>query len=221
VPPRPAFREVIVGLVLLTVVGIGGAFAVMRLDISPVNRGIILTSLSGIGGMTGFAGAYLLRIRSWSAFGVGGTSGRWIRRAVILGIFAFLAKGTAIVAYVHFTGDEGTIQDVYAAGATGGIWTIIATTFFLSVVTPLGEEFLFRGVVTTALLRYGAFCGVVGGALVFAIFHGLNMIFPAALVTGLIAGEVFRRSGSIWPAVIVHLVVNLPTIPVMLLAGAG
>jgi membrane protease YdiL (CAAX protease family) len=61
---------------------------------------------------------------------------------------------------------------------------------FLSVVTPIGEGFLFRGVATTVPLRYGA-----------------------------VAGVVFRWSGSIWPAVTVHVVVNLPTIPVMVLAG--
>ncbi|WP_373289665.1 CPBP family glutamic-type intramembrane protease [Aureimonas glaciei] len=72
-----------------------------------------------------------------------------------------------------------------------------AATFFLSVVTPMGEEFLFRGVVTTALLRYGAFCGVVGGALVFATLHGMNMIFPAALVIGLIAE---RRCAEVAPS---------------------
>lgn len=73
--------------------------------------------------------------------------------------------------------------------------------------------------VTTALLRYSPVIGVVGGAMVFAVFHGINMVFPAAVVTGLAAGEVFRRSGSIWPAVAVHMMVNAPTIPVMLLVG--
>jgi hypothetical protein len=52
-----------------------------------------------------------------------------------------------------------------------------------------------------------------------AIFRGINIIFPAALLTGLAAGEIFRRSGSIWPTVTVHVVGNLPTIPVMVLAG--
>jgi membrane protease YdiL (CAAX protease family) len=75
------------------------------------------------------------------------------------------------------------------------------------------------GVVTNALLRYGPFIGVAGSALIFALFHGTNLVFPAALVAGLITGEVFRRSGSVWPAVVVHVVVDLPTIPVMVLAS--
>ncbi|MGJ5630980.1 hypothetical protein ABF638_17305 (plasmid) [Nostoc sp. CALU 1950] len=31
----------------------------------------------------------------------------------------------------------------------------------------------------------------------------------------------FHRSGSVWTAVIVHVVFNLPTIPTMVLIGAG
>jgi len=58
-----------------------------------------------------------------------------------------------------------------------------------------------------------------GAVQIFALFHGLNVVFPAALIVGLAAGEVFRRSGSIWPAVTLHAVVNLPTIPVMILAN--
>ena len=38
---------------------------------------------------------------------------------------------------------------------------------------------------------------------------------------GLIAAEVFRRSGSVCPAVIVHVVVNLPTVSVMVFASMG
>ncbi|MGG6242210.1 hypothetical protein ACQ4N7_26650 [Nodosilinea sp. AN01ver1] len=38
-------------------------------------------------------------------------------------------------------------------------------------------------------------------------------------MTGLATVEIFRRSGSIWTVVIVHVVCNLPTIPVMVAAG--
>jgi membrane protease YdiL (CAAX protease family) len=149
------------------------------------------------------------------------TTIRWLLIAVGGGVVAFLCKGVAILAYISLTGDDTSPQAIYATGASGGIWTVLLATFFMAVITPLGEEFLFRGVVTTALLRYGAFTGVVGGTLIFALFHGGNIVFPAAVVTGLVAGEIFRRSGSIWPAVTVHAVVNLPTIPVMVLASAA
>ena len=89
------------------------------------------------------------------------------------------------------------------------------------MLTPLGEELLFRGVVTTALLRYGPIVAVVGSAVIFAVAHGFNTVFPAALVVGLITAEIYRRSGSIWPAVVVHAVHNLPTVPVLVATAAA
>lgn len=216
---RPGLPELSVGLAVLAVVAVGGAVGVMQLDLNPVTRGLILTALSGVGGMIAFFAAFQLRLRSWTAFGVRATTWRWTLIAVGLGVATFVLKSLAIMAYVSLTGDSQNIQQVYAAGAGGDIGSAVAAIFFLSVITPLGEEFLFRGVVTNALLRYGPVIGIVGGAFIFAIFHGINAVFPAALVTGLAAGEIFRRSGSIWPAVIVHVIVNLPTIPAMLLAG--
>lgn len=218
---RPGWPEIFVGLFCIATFGIGVAIGLVKLGINPVALGIILTALSGVAGMSGFFAAYLLRIRSWAAFGVRSTSWRWIMIGAAVGVVAFIAKTVSIVAYVSLTGDSRTIQDVYATGGSGGPLSLLAATFFLSVVTPIGEEFLFRGVITTALLRYGPLVGVVGGAIIFAVFHGVNMIFPAALVVGLPAGEVFRPSGSIWPAVTLHSVVNLPTVPVMVLANLG
>jgi membrane protease YdiL (CAAX protease family) len=48
-----------------------------------------------------------------------------------------------------------------------------------------------------------------GNSVVFALFHGIDIALPSALVVGIIAAEMMRRSGSIWPAV------------PQLLAGAG
>ncbi|WP_353960414.1 CPBP family intramembrane glutamic endopeptidase [Halomonas maura] len=47
------------------------------------------------------------------------------------------------------------------------------------------------------------------------MLHGIHMGFPAAPIAGLAAGEVFRRSDSIWPSVAVHVVVNPPRASVM------
>ncbi len=199
-------------------IGFGGGGLIAQLPLEPVFIGLVFTGLTGVAGLAGFYAAFFLRIRSLTAFGVRPTSIRWLIIAVGVGLIAFVSKSAAILLYIQMTGDSTSPQDIYATGASGGLWTAILATCFLSFLTPLGEEFVFRGVVASALLRYGAFVGVVGSALIFAIFHGVNVVFPAALVVGLVAGEIFRRSGSVWPAFVVHAVVNLPTIPVMVLA---
>ena len=218
---RPGWPEMLVGLLVLALGALGGGVALARSGIDPVALGLALTALSGIAGLAAFAAAFLLRLKSWGAFGIRWCGWRWIAIGAGLGVAAFIIKSLAILAWTGLTGDSSNIQSVYATGGGGGWATLVAATLFLSVLTPIGEEFLFRGVVTNALLRYGAVIGVLGGALIFALFHGVNPVFPAAVVVGIAAGEVFRRSGSIWPAVTVHLVVNLPTVPVMVLAGVG
>ncbi|RAM52594.1 MAG: hypothetical protein C6Y22_05395 [Hapalosiphonaceae cyanobacterium JJU2] len=53
------------------------------------------------------------------------------------------------------------------------------------------------------------------------VVYGLVFSFPAAVVAGLATAEIYRRSGSVWTAVVIHVVFNLPTIPVMVAAGMG
>ena len=217
----PSWPEIVAGLLSVAVVGIGGSLLVVQMPLSPTLIGLILTAMSGVGGLAGFFLATSLRIRKLAPFGIRPTTWRWIGIAVIAGFATFILKSAAIVVVMQMTGATTNIQEVYAVGGSGGFWSLLLATFLLAVVTPIGEEFLFRGVVTTALLQYGAVIGVVGSALVFALFHGINLVFPAAVITGLVAGEIYRRSGSIWPAVIVHAVVNVPTVPTMVALSVG
>lgn len=216
---RPGWPEIGVGLVSLAVLALGLNSLLQGLDLDPVVYGLSLTALAGVGGIAGFSAAVGLRIRDLGAFGVRRTTRRWILIAVGAGVVAFGLKTLGILAWTRLFGAGDNVQNPYAVGGSGGVVSLILATTFLTLLTPLGEELLFRGVVTTALLRYGPIIGVVGSTLVFAATHGFNTVFPAAVAVGLISAEIFRRSGSIWPAVVVHAVHNLPTVPAMVLAG--
>lgn len=220
-PARPGWPEIAVGLAVLAVVGLGLAFLLGRLGLPPVSYGLSLAALSGVAGIAGFAAAFALRIRTLGAFGVCRISWRWIGIAIGAGVIAFVLKTLAIWVWIQVFGEGETVQAPYGVGGSGGLVSLILATAFLSLLTPLGEELLFRGVIANGLLRYGSVIGVVGSALIFAVTHGLNTVFPAALVVGLITAEIFRRSGSIWPAVVVHSVVNLPTVPFLVAATAA
>jgi len=220
-PSRPGWPEIAVGLAALAIVGLGIASLLGRIGLSPVVYGLSLAALSGVAGIAAFAAAVALRIRSPGAFGVRRTTWRWILIAVGAGVAAFVLKTLAIWVWIQIFGEGETVQAPYAAGGSGGLASLILATVFLTLLTPLGEELLFRGVITNALLRYGPIIGVVGSTLIFATIHGLNTVFPAALVVGIITAEIFRRSGSIWPAVVVHAVHNLPTVPFLVAAAAA
>lgn len=218
---RPGWTEVAVGLAVTAIIGFGLGSQIGRLGFDRITYGLVLAGWSGFACLAGFAAAWGVRKRAIAAFGVRSTSRRWLLIGIAAGVVAFLLKGAAVMAFTALTDISSNPQGVYAAGGSGGAVSLLIATLLIGVVVPIGEELLFRGVVTTALLRYGPLVGVVGGALLFALLHGISIVFPAAVVAGLVTGEVYRRSGSVWPAVVVHVVYNLPTIPVMVLAGTA
>lgn len=215
---RPAKMEIAVGLLTMMLVGFGGAILLLRAGISEVALGLLLTAWSGIAALAGFAAAWLVRRPPLQSFGIRATSARWLLIGAAAGVFALLMKGVLVLLVSSMIGAEANPQEIYATGGSGGTLTLVLGTLLLGIFTPVGEELLFRGVVTNALLRFGSFVGVVGGALIFALLHGINIIFPVAFLEGVIAGELLRRSGAVWPAVMVHIVYNLPTVPMMVWA---
>ncbi|MBD2070649.1 CPBP family intramembrane metalloprotease [Leptolyngbya sp. FACHB-671] len=216
-PSRPGWLEIVVGLVVFGAVARGGVLLSRQLGLDPVVYGLALAALSVIAPFAGFAAAALLRLRSWSAFGVRRTTARWLLIGAAAGVIAFVVRGFAVMAYTALTGDSSTPQDVFGDGGSGGVLSLVLATLFIGLLVPLVEELLFRGVITNALLRYSPLIGVVGSTLIFALAHGINTVFPVALVFGLISAEMFRRSGSVWPGVIAHVINNLPTVFVLVL----
>lgn len=220
---RPGWPEIVVGLVAMV-----AAIAVLPLvagplglGSDPVVYGVILTAWSGIVALVGFAAAALIRIRSWGAFSVRRTTWRWMGIGAIAGVVAFLLKGLVNSGVIALVGPVPDVQGSYYDAAGGGVLPLILTFAFLSVLVPIGEEFLFRGVITNALLRYGPVIGVLSSSAIFALMHGINIALPSAFVIGIVAAEMMRRSGSIWPAVAVHVVNNLGLPLFVLIAGAA
>ena len=81
---------------------------------------------------------------------------------------------------------------------------------FASIVAPVDEEVLFRGLMVPRL-------GVLVSALLFAIPHltydsTFAIEFIAALIFGLLAGYVFKRTNSLYPSIVAHMLVNLLTL---------
>ncbi|MDH2425932.1 type II CAAX endopeptidase family protein [Sphaerisporangium sp. TRM90804] len=207
--PRPGWPEIVVGLLSMA-----AAAAVLPflgpagLELDAAVYGLVLAAWSGVVGLVGFAAAALIRIRSWGAFGVRRTTWRWMGIGAAAGVAAFALKGVVNYAVIALTGLDANPQGPYYDAAGGGVLPLILTFAFLTVLTPLGEELLFRGVVANALLRYGPVVGVLSSSAIFALAHGVNIVLPTAFVVGVMAAEVMRRSGSIWPAVALHAVHN-------------
>jgi membrane protease YdiL (CAAX protease family) len=82
-------------------------------------------------------------------------------------------------------------------------YAVIAVAF-----APFAEEYLFRGLLFRALDReWGGWRAVVGSAAFFAIYHPPLSWFPVALL-GITNALLFKKTGWLAPAVVLHMVYN-------------
>lgn len=79
----------------------------------------------------------------------------------------------------------------------------------LSVAGPVLEEVLFRGAITTALLkRYSPAKAIVLSALVFGIFHINPVQVVGATLIGLLLAWIFYKTASLIPCILIHIINN-------------
>ncbi len=123
---------------------------------------------------------------------------------VLLGIMIFMVVllselgTTALSEAMHVQINTNTA--VVLAGAP--LWFYL----FAAVIEPINEEVLFRGLMVPRI-------GIVLSALIFGIMHiGYNSTFAveviAAIIFGLVSGYVYKRTGSLYPAIIAHIIVD-------------
>ncbi|MFB7496360.1 lysostaphin resistance A-like protein [Streptomyces sp. NPDC056161] len=185
-----------------------------------VASGLSLAALSGIMGLLAFFAAFVIRRRSWSAFNVRAITARWIFLSLGFGLLAFVLTRVVAAIVVAITGStDGDPQGDYHAASNAGPLALTLQLLFIAVLTPLGEEFAFRGVVSTALTRYGTWVSVIGSTVIFALAHGINLALIPAIVVGAINGILLVRTKSVWPGVIVHAVNNGVSTILIALAG--
>ena len=87
-----------------------------------------------------------------------------------------------------------------------GVLMFVATAF----VAPVVEEVIFRGLIYTRLQRaIHPLAAVVGAAFLFGYCHGDLVWFLYAFILGFLFAQLTRDTGSILPALVMHVVFNL------------
>lgn len=205
---QPGWPEIVIA-VGVYVLGISfvGYWMLQQPDEQAAFRINIAGALNFALGFAGLLGAYLYRVRDWRAFGFRPTTLKWIAISIVLGVMGFGLIFIVEAVYFHFITEVNTQADFQAA-ANGGVASILLLLFTSAVLGPIGEELVFRGVAQSALEKYGSWVALIGSSLMFAAIHGPSVIFVDAFVMGLFFGAVFRLSGSIWPAVTLHVIYN-------------
>lgn len=205
---RPGWPEIAAGLATyLILIAILAAWMLRTPDERAALRGIVGMAANGAAGVVALGVAVALRIRDVRAFGFRTVGRNWLLAGAGLGLVAFGLSFLIEHVYFLFVTEPNTQADFQAA-ARGGAGSLVLLLMAGALLTPLGEEVLFRGVVANALDRYGRWVGVIGSATIFAVAHGPSVILLDAFMVGILAGILLRRTGSLWPGVTLHASYN-------------
>ena len=83
--------------------------------------------------------------------------------------------------------------------------TIIAAV----IVAPIGEEIIFRGMITKLLLEeYRPTKAIIISALIFGIIHFNPAQIPGAIIAGILLGWLYYKTRSVIPGIILHFINN-------------
>lgn len=115
-----------------------------------------------------------------------------------------------IAAFVGFIlkqfGLESATADLTAQNNSA--WSLWFMYFYASLLGPVLEELLYRGVILQSMKKYNERFAIVLSALIFGLMHQNYQQFILAFMLGLILAAADLRSGSIIPSIVMHIIVN-------------
>ncbi len=139
--------------------------------------------------------------------------------SVMLGIgfclFSSIATNYGSRIFTFFGIEFPSSSSTLPQGVLGILINIIATAFFPAFL----EELTMRGMVMGMLRKKGDGFAIVCSAFIFGIMHANFEQIVFAFFVGLILGYITVKSGSIWPAIVVHFLNNLISVAFSYLTG--
>lgn len=163
----------------------GGGFYLLIL-------GVVFVIASGIDPREAFA---LRRPTSWG-----------LAAGLALGLLVSLLIVSQLLELVLGAGEEqgldptGWRSDRAAAFALNAVVT--------ALLGPLVEEFLFRGIGFYLLAQFGQVAAIVVTGIAFSLTHGIAVGLPVFFIIGIGLGFIRSRTGSIYPALLLHAAFN-------------
>lgn len=131
--------------------------------------------------------------------------------SLMIGVVTGLVLGLLATGYVWLFSRFGPFTEIFRATGDQAekVPNLWAGLFIIAVVfAPFAEEYLFRGLLFRALDReWGGWRAVLGSAAFFAIYHPPAAWLPVG-VLGVATALVFKKTGRLGAAVVVHMVYN-------------
>lgn len=223
---RIGWVEVLISLVAWQVfqVPVVVAALALGLDVTSSSGILVVLASAALSAPLAVWVALLVRRRfTFASIGLRRTTGRWVLVGAGLGVLAWTLNRGLVAGYVWITGDTSNPQQYLADAAGGTAWQFALLMLLGGLLVPFGEELIFRGVLYTWLRRWGVVLAVAISSLVFGLAHfSIGILLPATALVGVVAALAYERSGSLWPAIMVHAVNNtliFSTILALRLAG--
>lgn len=159
--------------------------------------------------LSGFIHSYRQKFTMGDTFRRGAKLGWTVPAAAVVALgvtyawtFVFMLCGwlmpDSFIGRIDFTSDY----------ADAGTAAMIVSALYVCIGAPLTEEILFRGVILKSLSKYGIPFAVFMSSLLFGLVHGNIFQAPFAFAAGIVLAYLAVRSGSLWPSILVHFVVN-------------
>jgi membrane protease YdiL (CAAX protease family) len=228
-PPPPTLMHAMIAISILVDAGAvltGMVSVVTGLDgiaiAQAISYGICAVGVSiGMVSFLGDRGVALSDVLRWPATAL--PRGRWEswwhgqseRDKLPWSLLLGAAAGVALGVFAH--GYEAVLQHIPAATeiirkSQEQMASMRGVRVSLAVMAvgfaPFAEEYLFRGLLFRALDReWGGWRAVVGSAAFFAIYHSPLAWLPVALL-GATNALIFKKTGRLAPAVVLHMVYN-------------
>ena len=161
--------------------------------------------------LVGLAGTTLIATRAvtggWTALGLGAPRPRAAIGAALIGATIWYPNLVLSLPVAHWLGGEQELTAFQARWLDDRELAEMLVAFAL--IPGVCEELACRGLLARAFaVRYRRWVGVVVSALAFSLLH---FSVPRALPTfalGLVLGWICLASGSVWPAVLAHVLNN-------------
>jgi membrane protease YdiL (CAAX protease family) len=121
------------------------------------------------------------------------------------GLGAIWALSLALSPFLDAGEEQGLLPDEWEPDRLGAFILVGAA---ITLVGPIVEELVFRGVGFALLEPYGKWAAILGTGLMFGAVHGLLVAFPVLAGFGVVLGWLRWKTGSVYPCIALHATFN-------------
>ncbi len=129
-------------------------------------------------------------------------------RAAGLSVVALLTiwiAGAALSPFLDADDEQGFVPDTWDSSRAGAFAAFFVT---VTIVAPVVEELIYRGLGYSLLVPYGGWVAVAVTGVLFGASHGLVIALPVLTIFGLSVGWLRMKTESVYPSMILHGIFN-------------